>query len=105
VFLGGVVGGWLVQHQGLDKVFLLGGIGCLIWLLIAWKMEPPQFLASVLIPLPENYQPGLAERLADVKGVAEVLIVDSERTAYLKVDQQLVDRKTLAAIVDAERNR
>lgn len=105
VFLGGVVGGWLVQHQGLDKVFLLGGIGCFIWLLVAWKMEPPQFLASVLIPLPENYQPGLAGRLADVKGVAEVLIVDSERTAYLKVDQQIVDRKTLAAIVDAELGR
>jgi predicted MFS family arabinose efflux permease len=105
VFLGGVVGGWLVQHQGVDKVFLLGGIGCLIWLLIAWKMEPPQFLAGVLIPLPENYRTDLAERLADVKGVAEVLIVDSEQTAYLKVDQQLVDRKTLAAIVDAERNR
>ena len=105
VFLGGVVGGWLVQYQGLDKVFLLGGIGCLIWLLVAWKMEPPQFLASVLIPLPENYRRDLAERLADVKGVAEVLIVDSEQTVYLKVDQQIVDRKTLAAIVDAELRR
>jgi hypothetical protein len=27
--------------------------------------------------------------------------VSSEKTAYLKVDQRLVDRKALAAIVDA----
>ncbi len=102
VFFGGLVGGWLVQHQGVNQVFLLGCIGCLVWLIVAWKMEPPPFLASLLIPLPENYRPDLAGRLADVKGVAEVLIVDSEQTAYLKVDQQLVDRKALAALLETE---
>jgi predicted MFS family arabinose efflux permease len=105
VFLGALIGGWLVQEYGWRPVFLLGSIMAALWLLLAWKMQQPRFLASVLIPLPDNYSPGLAERLADVNGVAEVLIVDSERTAYLKVDQQIVDRKALSAIVDAELGR
>jgi predicted MFS family arabinose efflux permease len=100
IFLGGLTGGWLVQHHEINKVFFLGVLMCALWLLIAWKMKQPRFLASLLIPLPENYQPHLAERFAEVKGVVEVLIVDSEKTAYLKVDQQLVDRAALAAIAD-----
>lgn len=102
VFLGGLVGGWLVQHAAWQHIFLLSAILSSVWFLLAWNMKQPRFLASVLIPLPPHYQLDLAERLADVKGVAEVLIVEAEKTAYLKVDQQLVDRKTLAAIVNAE---
>ena len=105
VFLGGSVGGWLVQYHGLNQVFLLGGLLSLIWLVVAWKMEPPRFLASVLMPLPAEYSDDLALRLADVEGVAEVLIVPAEQTAYLKVDQQLVNRKALAKILDLERDK
>jgi multidrug efflux pump subunit AcrB len=42
----------------------------------------------------------LADKLRAVDGVAEVVIVASENTVYLKVDQRRVDRKQLAAIVD-----
>jgi hypothetical protein len=64
-------------------------------------MQPPRFLASVLIPLRNHDHEQVVERLRAVNGVEEVVIVLSENTAYLKVDQRLVDRKALAAIVDS----
>lgn len=105
VFGGGALGGWLLQEQGANAVFLLNALLIVIWLAVAWSMKPPHFLASVLIPL-EGKSAGLAnprillEKLRAVDGVAEAVIVASENTIYLKVDQRRVDRKQLAAIVD-----
>jgi MFS family permease len=100
VFGGGALGGWLLQEQGANAVFLLNAVLVLVWLLVAWSMKPPQFLASVLIPLRGQNHQLIADRLRALDGVAEVVIVASENTAYLKVDQHRVDRKQLAAIVD-----
>lgn len=99
VFGGGALGGWLLQTQGANAVFLLNAGLVLIWLAVAWSMKPPEFLASVLIPLRGQNHQVLAEKLRAVDGVAEVVIVASENTVYLKVDQRRVDRKQLAAIV------
>lgn len=100
VFGGGALGGWLLQHQGANAVFLLNAVLALVWLAVAWSMKPPEFLASVLIPLRGQDNQRLADKLRAVDGVAEVVIVASENTVYLKVDQRRVDRKQLAAIVD-----
>lgn len=102
VFGGGALGGWLLQHQGISAVFLLNSILVLVWLVVAWSMKPPHFLASILIPLHGRDHAKILEKLRAVDGVAEVVVVSSEDTIYLKVDQQRVDRKTLAAIVDRE---
>lgn len=100
VSAGGAVGGWLLQHYGMTAVLGLGAVFTLIWLATAWSMKPPRFLASVLISLRHHDGQAIAEKLRAVEGVAEVLIVTSENTAYLKVDQRLVDRKALNAIVE-----
>lgn len=103
VFGGGAVGGWLLQEQGANTVFLLNAALVLVWLVVACSMQPPHFLASVLIPLNGHDPQALAAKLRAVEGVAEVVIVASENTIYLKVDQRQVDRKMLAAmIVDKE---
>ncbi len=97
---GGAIGGLLLQNVGIHAVFGLGVVFTLIWLIAAWSMKPPRFLASVLIPLRHHNGFATAEKLRSVEGVAEVLIVESENTLYLKVDQRLVNRKALQAIVD-----
>lgn len=101
VFGGGALGGWLSQYYGMTGVLMLSAALVVVWLAVAWSMKPPRFLASVLIPLGQHDHHWIAEKLRAVEGVAEVVIVTSENTAYLKVDQQLVDRKALAAIVDS----
>lgn len=99
VSCGGAVGGYLLQNSGMTAVLALGACFTLLWLAVAWSMRPPRFLASVLIPLRHHNAEQIAARLRAVEGVAEVVIVASENTAYLKVDQRLVDRKALHAIV------
>lgn len=99
VFGGGALGGWLLQQQGANAVFALNAVLVLIWLVVAWSMKPPHFLASVLIPLRGQDHQAILEKLRAVDGVAEAIIVASENTIYLKVDQRRVDRKQLAAIV------
>ncbi len=99
VSAGGAVGGWLLQYYGMTAVFALSAFFMLVWLTTAWSMQPPRFLASILIPLGNHDANIVAEKFRAVEGVAEVLIVASENTAYLKVDQRLVDRKALHAIV------
>lgn len=96
---GGAVGGFLLQYHGMVAVLGLGALFTLVWLAVAWSMKPPRFLASVLIPLRHHNGEAIAAKLRAVEGVAEVLIVESENTVYLKVDQRLVDRKALHAIV------
>lgn len=100
VFGGGALGGWLLQYQGASAIFWLNAALVWVWLMVAWSMKPPHFLASVLIPFNGKDPQLLAEKLRQVEGVAEVLVVVSEETIYLKVDQRQVDRKQLAAIVD-----
>ena len=100
VFGGGALGGWLLQQQGANAVFALNAVLVLIWLAVAWSMKPPHFLASVLIPLRGQDHQAILDKLRAVDGVAEAIIVASENTIYLKVDQRRVDRKQLAAIVD-----
>lgn len=41
LFLGGAVGGWLLQHEGRGAVFLGCAAVLLLWLIIAWSMNPP----------------------------------------------------------------
>ncbi len=41
LFLGGAVGGWLLQHEGRSAVFVGCAAVLLVWLIIAWSMKPP----------------------------------------------------------------
>jgi MFS family permease len=99
VSAGGAMGGWLLQQYGTTAVFALGVFFIFIWFAAAWSMKPPRFLASLLIPLGSHNAQAMAEKLRSVPGVDEVLIVSSEKTAYLKVDRNLLDRKTLDAMI------
>ena len=39
LFCGGAIGGWLTQHCGGPSVFILGGVLCALWLIIAASMQ------------------------------------------------------------------
>lgn len=41
LFLGGAIGGWLLQHEGRGAVFLGCAAVLVLWLIIAWSMNPP----------------------------------------------------------------
>ncbi|MGD8177195.1 MFS transporter [Marinimicrobium sp. ARAG 43.8] len=99
-FAGGSLGGWLLQSGG---PALVAGVSLglvMLWWLVAAGMRPPRYLASLLMPLQGRVSEEFSERLYQVPGVEEVVVVESEGTAYLKVDSQRVDRKQLTAIAE-----
>jgi hypothetical protein len=90
-----------MQAYGGSQVLLVCALLVVVWLGVAWFMKPPRYLASLLIPLGAQHRPGLAERLAEIEGVEEVLLLEAEATAYLKVDPQRVDRKMLMRVIES----
>lgn len=99
-FLGGALGGLVFQQGGVAGVSVLSVLLVGLWAVAAWGMRPPRYLASLLMPLHGRISDSFTEQLHGVPGVEEVVVVESEGTAYLKVDPRQVDRKQLARIAE-----
>ncbi len=100
-FLGGLVGGWVHQRFGTAAVFLFAFVMLSLWLAVAWGMTPPRQLSTRLLPvgdLTPDQKKAVAGQVAAVAGVEEVVIVQSEGVAYLKVDLEALDEDALAAL-------
>ncbi|MDJ0806955.1 MAG: MFS transporter, partial [Gammaproteobacteria bacterium] len=99
-FIGGLLGGWIQTHFGLDGVFLFCGGVALIWLLIAWGMADLKYLSNYLLPV-GNMQADdaalLAKQLLEVDGVAHAVVIAEDGLAYLKVDLASFDENALDA--------
>ncbi|NOQ36899.1 MAG: MFS transporter [Methylococcaceae bacterium] len=101
-FLGGVLGGWLYGDYGAQAVFLCSAIAAASWVLIALFMRTPRYLANLLISLEtikENKADTFSEQLLAIDGIAEVRLHFEEKTAYLKVDNQLLDKQQLQELL------
>ena len=99
-FCGGLVGGWVHQHFGQAAVFTAGALVAAAWLLAASGMTRPGRYTSRLVDIAAlRSQVDLVERLRQVPGVVEVVVVADEGVAYLKVDRDLLDDGALDAIV------
>ncbi len=104
-FLGGLMGGWLFGTFGAGAVFLACSVLVLIWLVAAAGMHKPSHLASRLLALGEiraEDAARLADRLRQVQGVAEAVVIAEERVAYLKVDRKSLDEEALRAFSAAK---
>ena len=98
-FLGGAAGGWFYGHYGVVSVFWFSVVIAVSWLLIAVFMSPPRYVANLLLSLrgidPANSQSFYEELLA-IAGVEEVSLYFEEQSAYLKVDNQILDKQELS---------
>ncbi|MDY6798805.1 MAG: MFS transporter [Pseudomonadota bacterium] len=97
-FLGGSIGGLLLETQGANGVmwFLVAVIT--VWLLVALTMPSPSYTRSFVVQLQQGRQSFDEVDLAlrRLPGVRDVVIVGEARTAYLKVDKQQFDEQQLA---------
>jgi len=97
-FIGGLAGGWMHNHFGLQGVFLFGAGAMIAWLLAALRMAEPSYLKSHLIkvgPLDAERARELQERLLDIEGVGDAVLVAGDDVAYLKIDSKRVDMSVL----------
>jgi MFS family permease len=101
--LGGILGGWLFQHGGLNTVFLGCAALCGLWLIIAVTMREPPYVTSLRLPLSPAAvrDAGLVERLLAVAGVTDAVVVADEAAIYIKLDSEQLDRSALDALLEA----
>ncbi|MGC8120941.1 MFS transporter [Marinobacter sp. VGCF2001] len=89
-FLGGALGGYLLQGAGVAGVlWLMAGV-LLLWLLTALTMPAPSYTTSLVVELRGVLESTFDEadrQLRKLPGVQDVVIVEDASTAYLKVDR------------------
>jgi MFS family permease len=101
-FIGGTTGGWIYGEWGASYVFLFCAVAAASWLLIALFMNAPQYLANLLISTEgiatENLD-AFITAVAAVTGVASVTLQENEQVIYLKVDNAVLDKEALQALL------
>jgi len=101
-FCGGLMGGLVWEGYGLTAVFLVCSGVLFVWFLVALSMESPRHMSSLLkhVEIESNaHAKEITDKLMAVKGVLDVGISVDDSTAYLKVDNDLLDEKALDAII------
>ncbi len=102
-FIGGAAGGWLYGEMGVETVFLFSAIAAGSWVIIALFMNPPKYLANMLISL-DNINADEGDKfvadLLDISGIEEVKLHFEESVAYLKVDNKILQKNELQALLD-----
>src|SRR5690554_5867158 len=98
-FLGGALGGWLLQMAGLEGVLWLMAAGLVVWLLVALTMPAPSYTISFVVHLTNAVSATFDEidqNLRNLPGVEDVVIVEDAAMAYLKIDRQHFREEQLA---------
>ncbi|QBQ53683.1 MFS transporter [Nitrosococcus wardiae] len=111
-FLGAFVGGWaggaVYEHFGLEGTFTFCAGAAALWLFFAATMRPPQYLRSQVLSI-GRVEPDeaklLAKRLTEIAGVADAVVVAEEGVAYLKVDDEQLDKAALSEINPTNREQ
>jgi predicted MFS family arabinose efflux permease len=105
-FFGATAGGYLMQYVGGNAVFVFAIVMLLLWLLVASTMQPPAAVRTRLYHLPELNEENantLRRRLAQIKGVREVMVAGAEGMACLKVDMQGFDEDAVEKLIPADK--
>ena len=101
-FVGAVAGGALMQYVGGDAVFVFAIALLLVWLIVAFGMQPPGAVRTKMYHLEKvSSSQGilLQKQLAQLHGVREVMVVAAENIACLKVDMTGFDEDAVKQLI------
>ena len=96
--LGGALGGLALDSWGVSGVIVICAIPTALWWLLSVTMKQPPYVSSMVMALDPSVSldaHSMGRELAVIPGVEEVTVLDSERTAYLKVDRRSLDLSAL----------
>lgn len=99
VFFGGFIGGTLYGSLGVTAVFIVSGLLLMVWVWLVYTAPTLILLDSLVVKVDHNAGVDCKAHLEEVEGVEEVIIIEGESTAYLKVDKSLLDQQALDRIV------
>jgi len=102
VFAGGVISGWILTVADITTVMYANAALAIFWLLVCLSFPQLGQIASRTVQLAEmpNLSPNQqAEALLSIAGVIDAVIIESDRVAYLKVDEATFDDEKLNEVV------
>jgi MFS family permease len=100
--IGGALGGWCYGEFGAAGVFIFCAGLALSWLLLSLSMKPPRYWANLLISLEnlnEQEANNFVAEILKINGVDEITLHYDEAVAYLKVDNQQLNRDRLQGLI------
>ena len=98
-FLGGPVAGLIIQYQGMEGVYLVGGFMALLWAVLLLGLKNPPALTAYTLTMPDVAKdafPSLVEEIKAIEGVSEAIALPEAGAVYLKVDKKTLDNERLA---------
>lgn len=101
-FFGAAAGGALMQYVGGNAVFVFSIVLLLLWLVVVSGMQPPAAVRTRLYHLEQMTDAQgaqLQQRLAQLQGVREAMVVAAEGMACLKVEMQGFDEAAVEQLV------
>ncbi|MEG1465634.1 MAG: MFS transporter [Hafnia sp.] len=101
VAIGGSLGGFLYSHNGAATVFTGCAVLAVIWLAVSMTMKEPPYVSSLRIVIPDTIPatPALELALKQLHGVADVVLIPEEKTAYVKIDSKITNRGDIELFV------
>jgi MFS family permease len=88
-FVGATAGGFLMEYYGGNAVLIFAMLLLLLWLIVASGMQSPAAVRTKLYHLPEMNEAAakqLQQKLKQLNGVREVMVVASEQMVGIKVE-------------------
>lgn len=103
VFFGGFVGGTLYGKFGVDAVFMLCGLLLIVWVVLIQTAPQLRLFDSLVVQLKsvsstKELANEIRQRLVDVIGVEEAIVMQDESVAYLKVDKDKLNKTALSQL-------
>lgn len=98
IFVGGAIGGLVMQHWGVSGVFIFGALIAVLFLVVAISLPKPDFFKTELLKLSDQALRDIEDttrKLLAINGVKQAAISLEEGVAYLKIDKLTIDNTHL----------
>ena len=90
-FIGGILGGFSLANVGIDGLFWLLALMLLFWCFVAATMASPKPLQTLILQVGETKASDFVKSISNIDGVEDILLIEGEDLAYVKVDKTLID--------------
>ena len=85
------MGGLSVEYSGADGLFVLLAMVLLGWLIASIGLQTPRALHTYVVNSGVVEQQDFAKRMLNIVGVEDILVVEGEPLAYVRVDRKIID--------------
>lgn len=103
-FFGALLGGHLYEFFSILSIVIFVVIACFMWILIFGFLANPAMQKNLYLPLADSTTNASLESLAQLSGILEWYINESERVAVIKYDKHIIDKDEVLEFINTHLN-